>query len=81
MAAGPVLEIGPTEDDFTLDYLATANAATAVVEFDGLIGAGDSKRNNGEPRNLDVGTDLAIGRAFIDLGYELIGRAYNNLED
>jgi hypothetical protein len=72
---------GAGAQDIELDYLATANAATAVVEFDGLIGAGDSKRNNGERRNLSVGADLAIGRAFIDLGTELIERAYDNLED
>lgn len=76
--AGPVLE---DNSDVAVQYLATDNAATAVVEFDGLTGAGDSKRNKGEVRNVNVGADLALGRAFIDLGTELIGRAYEQLDE
>lgn len=78
MAAGPVLQ---DEQDVAISALAVDNAAVAVVEFDGLVGSGDSKRNNGEPRNVNIGYDLALGRAFIDLGSELIGRAYDLLED
>lgn len=75
--AGPLIE---AEAGVTVDYLATNNAATAVVQFDGLLGAGDSKRNKGEVRDVNIGADLALGRAFKDLGNELIDRAMSELD-
>lgn len=72
--------VGAGDADFHIQYLATDNAATAVVEFDGLAGSGDSKRNKGEVRDVEIGADLAIGRAFQDLGREFIDRAYERLD-
>lgn len=60
--------------------MAGENAAVATVEYDGMVAYGDSKRNKGEVRNADVGLDLAIGRAFIRLGDELVDRAYAQLD-
>ena len=57
------------------------NAAAAVVEHDGIVAYGDSKRNKGERHNADVGLDLAMARAFYDLGDQLTERAYINLEE
>lgn len=57
------------------------NAAAAVIEHDGLVAYGDSKRNKGERHNADVGLDLALARAFYDLGDQLAERAYAQLED
>lgn len=61
--------------------MAGENAAVATVEYDGMVAYGDSKRNKGEIRNADVGLDLAIGRAFIRLGDELVDRAYAQLDN
>lgn len=60
--------------------MAGENAAVATVDYDGIVAYGDSKRNKGEVRNADVGLDLAIGRAFIRLGDELVDRAYAQLD-
>lgn len=68
-----------THTPVTLQALGTTNVAAAVVTFDGIEGEGDSKRNNGEKRQPQVGMDLAIGRAFQDLGQRLIKRAYDAL--
>lgn len=55
------------------------HATVAEVYFDGLVAAGDAKRNNGERTRLNVGRDLAIGRALVELGNQLIDRAYDAL--
>jgi hypothetical protein len=64
-----------------LQALQTSNVAAAVVSFDGLEGEGDSKRNNGERRQPQVGMDLAIGRAFVDLGKKLQQRGQDALPE
>lgn len=56
------------------------NASVAAVDYDGLTAFGDAKRNKGERRNQSVGEDLAVGRAFINLGHQLIDRAQETLD-
>lgn len=56
------------------------NASAAYVKYGGLLGIGDAKRNKGERRNADVGQDLALGRAFINLGNQMVARALETLD-
>lgn len=65
----------------TVSAIAADDAAAAVVSYDGLTVYGGSKRNKHERKNADVGLDLAIGRAFVNLGKELITRGNERLED
>lgn len=57
------------------------NAAVAHMQYDGLDAFGDSKRNNGEPFDGEVGGQLAEGRMFIDLGNQIVARAMERLGD
>jgi hypothetical protein len=59
-----------------LEGVQTRNVAVARVAFDGLQGVGDSKRSPGEPFDRQVGSDLSVGRAFLELGERLVARAY-----
>lgn len=63
-----------------INVIVSYNAAAASITHDGVTAFGDSKRNNGEPRNYRLGSDLAVARAFIDLGEQLENRALNLLE-
>lgn len=58
----------------------TRNVSVAVLTFDGLEAEGDAKRNNGERFDPEVGLDLAMGRAFLDLGHQLVDRGLERLE-
>jgi hypothetical protein len=59
-----------------VNVLVGPNAAVAEVSGpDGIVGVGDSKRNNGEPFNPRVAADLAIGRALEALGGALVTNA------
>lgn len=64
-----------------LNYLDGPHVSVAQVAYGDLTGSGDAKRNNGERRQPDVGRELAVGRALVDLGNQLIDRAYARLED
>jgi hypothetical protein len=76
----------PGEDPVALpDYIqvqaiVSHNASVAVVEYGDLSGFGDAKRNKGERKQDEVGRDLALGRAFIDLGNQLIERGFSRLD-
>jgi len=63
-----------------VDVIVSHNASVAVVNFDGLVAYGDAKRNKGERRNDEVGRDLALGRAYVELGKKLIARAHKTLD-
>lgn len=68
------------EQEGEVQVIVGDNASAAYVKYDGLLGIGDAKRNKGEPRNPDVGQDLALGRAFIDLGRQMVARALETLD-
>lgn len=64
----------------TVSAIAAEDAAAAVVSYDSIVAYGGSKRNKHERKNADVGLDLAIGRAFLNLGKNLIDRANERLD-
>jgi len=63
-----------------VEVIVSHNASVAVIDFDGLRAYGDAKRNKGERRNDEVGRDLALGRAYIEMGRKLIARAHETLD-
>lgn len=63
-----------------IEVIVGHNASVAVIDFDGLRAFGDAKRNKGERKNDEVGRDLALGRAYIDMGKQLIARAHKTLD-
>lgn len=63
-----------------LDWMSGPNVAVAKARYgDEYTVVGDSKRNKGETYNEQVGVDLAVGRALVQLGKLLIDRAYASL--
>lgn len=70
--------------DVEISCLTGPNASVAAITYDDGNGKrltvyGDSKRNKGEVKDADVGFDLAIGRAFISLGDELVSEALRRI--
>lgn len=74
-------ELALMNQDPTVTTLSGPHTTVAQVTYGSLTAAGDAKRNKGERTQEQVGRDLAVGRAFIELGNRLIDRAYNLLED
>lgn len=69
--------------DVEVSALAGPNASVATVTYDDgnvrVTVYGDSKRNKGEIKDAQVGFDLAIGRAFRNLGDELVSEALRRI--
>jgi hypothetical protein len=65
---------------FEVNSIIADNASVAHVQYGDLEAFGDAKRNKGERRDSQVGRDLAEGRAFLDLGKQLIDRAMARLD-
>lgn len=65
----------------SVEAIAADDAAAAVVRYQGLEAYGSSKRNKGERKNADTGIDLAIGRAFINLGKQMEKRGLKRIGD
>lgn len=72
----PIETFEPIAD---VSYMAGPHVTVAQVSYNGESATGDAKRNKGERQNKNVGRDLAVGRAFIQLGVQLIDRAYDAL--
>lgn len=73
--------IDEQELDVWYRAIQTDNVTAVMMEYDGIETNGDAKRNNGEVWQKGVGYDLAMGRAFINLGSALIERAYRQLPE
>lgn len=68
-------------DSVTVEAIAADDAAAAVVRYQGLEAYGSSKRNKHERKNADTGLDIAIGRAFKNLGHKMERRGLNRIGD
>ena len=55
--------------------LATDDVAAAAVRYRDLRGEGSAKRHPNDVPDRDVGLDLAVGRALIDLGRQVLADA------
>lgn len=65
----------------TVEAIAADDAAAAVVRYQGLEAYGSAKRNKNERKNADTGLDLAIGRAFKNLGRKMERRGLDRIGD
>lgn len=65
----------------SVQAIAAENAAAAVITYQNKRAYGGSKRNKNERKDASIGLDLAIGRAFINLGHDLIDAANDRLGD
>lgn len=68
-------------DSVSVEAIAADDAAAAVVRYQGLEAYGSSKRNKHERKNADTGLDIAIGRAFVNLGRKMEKRGLNRIGD
>jgi hypothetical protein len=63
-------------EELGISTMVDDNAVTALVEMrhDGQVvyATGSAKRHPGDPRNLNAGKQLAIGRALLELGAALV---------
>jgi hypothetical protein len=68
-------------DSVSVEAIAADDAAAAVVRYQGLEAYGSSKRNKHERKNADTGLDIAIGRAFKNLGKQMENRGLKRIGD
>ena len=65
----------------SVEAIAAPDAAAAVVRYQGIEAYGSAKRNKHERKNADTGLDLAIGRAFENLGKAMQKRGLKRIGD
>ena len=68
-------------DSVSVEAIAADDASAAVVRYQGLEAYGSSKRNKHERKNADTGLDIAIGRAFKNLGRQMETRGLKRIGD
>ena len=68
-------------ESVSVEAIAADDASAAVVRYQGLEAYGSAKRNKHERKNADTGLDLAIGRAFINLGRKMEKRGLTRIGD
>jgi hypothetical protein len=68
-------------DAVTVEAIAADDASAAVVRYQGIAAYGSAKRNKHERKNADTGLELAIGRAFVNLGQTLQKRGLKRIGD
>jgi hypothetical protein len=69
----------PEPDAVLIQSLSGPNTTVAQVSYGRVTASGDAKRNKGERTQKNVGLDLAVGRALVELRNQLIDRAYEAL--
>lgn len=68
-------------DSVVVEAIAADDASAAVVRYQGLEAFGSAKRNKHERKNADTGLDIAIGRAFKNLGKQMETRGLKRIGD
>jgi hypothetical protein len=68
-------------ESVSVEAIAADDTSAAVVRYQGLEAYGGAKRNKHEPKNADTGLDLAIGRAFVNLGKQMQKRGLKRIGD
>lgn len=68
-------------DSVVVEAIAADDASAAVVRYQGLEAFGSAKRNKHERKNAETGLDIAIGRAFKNLGKQMETRGLKRIGD
>jgi hypothetical protein len=68
-------------ESVSVEAIAADDASAAVVRYQGLEAYGSAKRNKHERKNADTGIDLAVGRAFVNLGKQMQKRGLKRIGD
>jgi len=58
----------------------SAQARLVTADTEWLTGIGTSRRNPADPKIQEIGEEIAVARALVDLGHKLLDTAATDLE-